>query len=199
MIEAECPALLIVDVQNDFCAGGALAVADGDLVVPVLNRLAARAAALGLPVYASRDWHPIDSTHFAANGGPWPTHCVQGTAGARLHPDLALPSGAMIVTTGTSRDEHGYSAFDGHVSGRGTFADDLRARGVDHLVVGGLATDYCVRATVLDARRLGFGVTVVEDGVRAVNLEEGAGDRALGEMRDAGALVTLAEHVFNAG
>ena len=199
MIEAECPALVIVDVQNDFCAGGALEVAGGDLVVPVLNRLAARAAALGFPVYASRDWHPIDSTHFAANGGPWPTHCVQGTAGARLHPDLALPSGAMIVTTGTSRDDHGYSAFDGQVSGRGTFADDLRARGVDHLVVGGLATDYCVRATVLDARRLGFGVTVVEDAVRAVNLEDGAGDRALEEMRDAGALVTLAGNVFNAG
>ncbi len=196
MIEAECPALLIVDLQNDFCAGGALAVADGDLVVPVLNRLAARAAALGLPVYASRDWHPIDSTHFAANGGPWPTHCVQGTAGARLHPDLALPSGAMIVTTGTTRDEHGYSAFDGQVSGRGTFADDLRARGVDHLIVGGLATDYCVRATVLDARRLGFGVTVVEDGVRAVNLEEGAGDRALDEMREAGASVKPAATVF---
>jgi len=199
MIEAECPALIIVDVQNDFCAGGALEVAGGDLVVPVLNRLAARAAALGFPVYASRDWHPIDSTHFAANGGPWPTHCVQGTAGARLHPDLALPSGAMIVTTGTGRDDHGYSAFDGQVSGRGALGDDLCARGVDHLVVGGLATDYCVRATVLDARRQGFGVTVVEDAVRAVNLEEGAGDRALDEMRDAGALVTVAENVFNAG
>lgn len=187
MIEAECPALLIVDVQNDFCPGGALAVAEGDQVVPVLNRLAARAGALGLPVYASRDWHPIDSRHFAANGGPWPTHCVAGTAGARLHPDLALPSGAMIVTKGTARDEHGYSAFDGRVAGRGTLLDDLRSRGVDHLVVGGLATDYCVRASVLDARRHGLGVTVVEDGVRAVNLVKRAGNRALDEMRAAGA------------
>ncbi len=126
MIEAECPALLIVDVQNDFCPGGALAVADGDQVVPVLNRLAARAAALGLPVYASRDWHPIDSIHFAANGGPWPAHCVAGTPGARLHPDLALPSRAMIVTKGTTRDDHGYSAFEGQVTGRGALADDLR-------------------------------------------------------------------------
>ena len=137
MIEAECPALLIVDVQNDFCPGGALAVDGGDQVVPVLNRLAARAAALGLPVYASRDWHPIDSPHFADHGGPWPAHCVAGTAGARLHPDLALPSGAMIVTKGTARDDHGYSAFEGTVTGRGTLADDLRARGVDHLIVGG--------------------------------------------------------------
>ena len=196
MIEADCPALLIVDLQNDFCAGGALAVEEGDLVVPVLNRLAARAAALGLPVYASRDWHPIDSLHFAANGGPWPTHCVAGTAGARLHPDLALPSGAMIVTKGTTRDADGYSAFDGQVTGRGALVDDLRARGVDHLVVGGLATDYCVRASVLDARRLGFGVTVAEDGVRAVNLVEGAGTRALDEMREAGAMVKIAADIF---
>ena len=196
MIEAECPALLIVDLQNDFCPGGALAVDGGDQVVPVLNRLAARAAALGLPVYASRDWHPTDSLHFAENGGPWPAHCVAGTAGARLHPDLALPSGAMIVTKGTARDDHGYSAFEGKVTGRGALADDLRARGVDHLVVGGLATDYCVRASVLDARRLGFGVTVVEDAVRAVNLVASAGDDALEEMRRAGAVVKPAAEIF---
>jgi nicotinamidase/pyrazinamidase len=196
MIEAESPALLIVDLQNDFCPGGALAVAGGDAVLPVVNRLAARAAARGLPVYASRDWHPPDSTHFAANGGPWPTHCVAGTAGARLHPDLALPASAMIVTKGVARDEHGYSAFDGTVTGRGSLLDDLRARGVDHLIVGGLATDYCVRATVLDARRHGLGVTVVEDGVRAVNLEEGAGTRALDEMREAGAEVRPAADIL---
>jgi nicotinamidase/pyrazinamidase len=196
MIEAECPALLIVDVQNDFCPGGALEVAEGDEVVPVMNRLAARAAALGLPVYASRDWHPVDSIHFADNGGPWPTHCVAGTPGARLHRDLALPSGAMIVTKGAARDEHGYSAFDGQVTGRGALLDDLRNRGVDHLVVGGLATDYCVRASVLDARRHGLGVTVVEDGVRAVNLVEGAGDDALEEMRRSGAAVKPAIEIF---
>ncbi len=190
MIEAECPALLIVDLQNDFCPGGALPVDGGDQIVPLLNRLAARAAARQLPVYASRDWHPADSAHFAANGGPWPTHCVAGTAGARLHPDLALPSGAMIVTKGTARDDHGYSAFEGQVTGRGPLADDLRARGVDHLVVCGLATDYCVRASVLDALRLGFRVTVAEDGIRAVDLVDGAGRRALDEMRAAGAMVT---------
>ena len=197
MIEAESPALLIVDVQNDFCPGGALAVAGGDAVLPVVNRLAARAAALGLPVYASRDWHPIDSTHFAANGGPWPTHCVAGTAGARLHPDLALPAGAMIVTKGVARDEHGYSAFDGTVTGRGSLLDDLLARGVDHLIVAGLATDYCVLASVLDARRHGLGVTVAEDGVRAVNVVEGAGARALQQMRDVGATVTPASEILS--
>jgi nicotinamidase/pyrazinamidase len=196
MIEAESPALLLVDVQNDFCPGGALAVADGDQVVPVLNRLAARAAALGVPVYASRDWHPADSSHFEVNGGPWPVHCVAGTPGARLHADLALPSTVMIVTKGTARDEHGYSAFDGRVTGRGTLLDDLRNRGVDHLIVGGLATDYCVRASVLDARRHGFGVTVAEDGIRAVNLQADAGKRALDEMREAGAAVLRSNEIL---
>ncbi len=197
MSEAAHPALLIVDLQNDFCPGGALPVGEGDTILPVVNRLAARAAALGLPVYASRDWHPADSLHFAVHGGPWPAHCVAGTAGARLHPDLALPSGAMIVTKGAAREEHGYSAFEGRVAGRGPLLDDLRARGVDHLVVCGLATDYCIRASVLDARRQGFGVTVVEDGVRAVDLAPGDGARALAAMHEAGATVTPAADVFN--
>ena len=196
MIEADHPALLIVDLQNDFCPGGALPVADGDRIVPTANRLAAQTAVLGLPVYASRDWHPADSLHFAAHGGPWPAHCVAGTAGARLHPDLALPSGAMIVTKGSTREEHGYSAFEGRVAGRGLLLDDLRARGVDHLVVCGLATDYCVRASVLDARAHGLGVTVVEDAIRAVDVAPGDGTRALAEMRQAGATLTPAADVF---
>jgi nicotinamidase/pyrazinamidase len=182
-------ALLLVDVQNDFCPGGALAVAGGDEVVPVLNRLAARASALGWPVYATRDWHPPDSLHFADNGGQWPVHCVAGTAGARLHADLALPPGAMIVTKGTTPESQGYSSFEGTVAGRGWFADELDARGVTHLLVGGLATDHCVRASVLDALGRGYQVTVVEDGVRAVNLTPDAGARAIDEMRRAGATV----------
>ena len=196
MIEADHPALLIVDLQNDFCPGGALPVADGDRILPPVNRLAAQAAVLGLPVYASRDWHPADSRHFAVHGGPWPVHCVAGTAGARLHPDLALPSGAMIVTKGSTREEHGYSAFEGRVAGRGLLLEDLRARGVDHLVVCGLATDYCVRASVLDARAHGLGVTVVEDAIRAVDVTQGDGTRALAEMRQAGATLTPAADVF---
>ena len=187
MSDERSPALLIVDVQNDFCAGGALAVRGGDDVVPVLNRLAARAAGLGWPVYASRDWHPADSRHFAIHGGPWPVHCVAGTTGARLHADLLLPGHAAIVTKGASRDDDGSSAFEGTVPGRGPVVDDLRARGVTHLVVGGLATDYCVRTTVLDALAHGLSVQVVEDAIRAVDVVPGDGQRALDEMRAAGA------------
>jgi nicotinamidase/pyrazinamidase len=184
--QGSSPAVLVVDVQNDFCQGGALAVPGGDAVIPVLNRLAARAAALGFPVYASRDWHPADSRHFAANGGQWPPHCVAGSTGARLHPDLDLPPGTLIVTKGVGRDDQGYSAFEGTIAGRGSLQADLRARGVDHLIVGGLATDYCVRATALDARRHGLAVTVVGDGIRAVDLSPGDGDRAIAELRGAG-------------
>ena len=192
-------ALLMVDVQNDFCPGGALPVEGGDEVVPVLNRLAARASALGWPVYASRDWHPPDSLHFADNGGRWPVHCVAGTPGARLHPDLALPSGTMIVTKGTTPESQGYSGFEGTVAGRGWFADDLETRGITHIVVGGLATDHCVRATVLDALGRGYEVTVVEDAIRPVNVTPDDGARALEEMRGAGATVVTSAEVDWAG
>lgn len=196
MSEDESPALLIVDVQNDFCPGGALPVTEGDAVVPVLRRLAARFAALGLPVYASRDWHPPDSMHFAAHGGDWPVHCVQGSQGARLREDLDLPPTAAIITKGTGRQDEGYTAMAGNVAGRGSFPEDLRARGVDHLYVGGLATDYCVRYSVLDALRHGFGVTVLTDAIRAVDVAPGDGDRALDEMRRAGATLASSNAVF---
>lgn len=194
--DARSSALLIVDVQNDFCPGGALAVPEGDRVVPVLSRLADRAGALGLPVYASRDWHPPDSRHFADNGGAWPVHCVAGTEGARLHPDLRLPPGAAIVSKGLGPHEDGYSVFEGTVPGRGSFPEELRARGVTHLIVGGLATDYCVRASVLDARAHGLDVTVVEDGIRAVEVKPGDGHRAIEEMKAAGARFARAADVF---
>ncbi|HEX7087813.1 MAG TPA: nicotinamidase [Vicinamibacterales bacterium] len=189
-------ALLIIDVQNDFCPGGALPVPEGDQVVPVLSRLAERAGALGLPVYASRDWHPPESVHFKSGGGPWPVHCVAGTPGAQFHPDLRLPPGTMIVSAGTSGEDDGYSAFEGTVAGRGSFEADLRARGVTHLIVGGLATDYCVRASVLDARRLGIDVTVVSDAVRAIDVQPGDGERALKEMREAGAELKKSDEIF---
>ena len=142
-------ALLIVDVQNDFCAGGALAVPDGDAVAPVLNDWIAAAQAAGAPVFASRDWHPADHISFQAQGGPWPPHCVQGTSGAAFHPGLRLPADVGVVSKGTEPDVEGYSAFE-----RTDFAERLRAAGVRRLWVGGLARDYCVRASVLDA----FGV-----------------------------------------
>jgi nicotinamidase/pyrazinamidase len=194
----DMPALLIVDVQNDFCPGGALPVAEGDQVVPVLRQLAARFAALGLPVYASRDWHPPDSTHFAVNGGEWPVHCVQGTDGARLREDLSLPRSAMIVTKGQRVHDQGYSAMVGEVAGRGSMLEDLHARGVNHLYVGGLATDYCVRHSVLDARQQGFGVTVLTDAIRPVDVSPGDGARALDEMRAAGATLAPASTLFAA-
>ncbi len=197
MTHDETPALLIVDVQNDFCPGGALAVRDGDQVVSVLRGLAARFGALGLPVYASRDWHPADSRHFATHGGAWPAHCVQGTEGARLREDLELPRSAAVVTKGQGVDDQGYTAMVGDVAGRGSLVDDLRARGVDRVYVGGLATDYCVRYTVLDALQRGFDVTVLTDAVRAVDVTPGDGARALEELHAAGATLAPASVVFS--
>lgn len=176
-------ALLVVDVQNDFCPGGALPVPDGDRVIPVLNRLAGRLA--GAPVYASRDWHPPDTRHFQAFGGPWPVHCVAGTHGAELHPDLRLPAGAVVVSKGQDRGDDGYSAFEGTTPEGRRLPDDLRERHVTDLLVGGLATDYCVRASVLDACRAGFRVTVVTDAVAGIGRDDTV--RALEEMRAAGA------------
>jgi nicotinamidase/pyrazinamidase len=186
-------ALLIVDVQNDFCPGGALAVAEGDRVVAPLRKLAARFGALGLPVYASRDWHPADSRHFKDQGGTWPVHCVQGSEGARLREDLQLPSSVMIVSKGQARHDDGYSAIAGDVAGRGSLLADLNARRVNHLYVGGLATDYCVKHSVLDALRQGIDVTVLTDAIRAVDVSPGDGARALEEMKAAGAKLATSE------
>ena len=186
------PALLIVDVQNDFCTGGALAVPDGESVVPPLRRLAQQFTALGLPVYATRDWHPSDSRHFAANGGTWPVHCVQGTPGAGLREDLKLPSSVQIVSKGQSRTDDGYSAVAGEVTGRGTLLEDLKTRGVDKVIVGGLATDYCVKHSVLDLLSQGYAVTLLTDAIRAVDLKPGDGKRAIDEMSRAGASLSTA-------
>jgi nicotinamidase/pyrazinamidase len=188
-------ALLIVDVQNDFCPGGALAVQDGDQVVPPLRKLAARFGALGRPVYASRDWHPLDSRHFKDFGGEWPVHCVQGTHGARLREDLQLPSSAMIVSKGQTRHDDGYSAIVGEVPGRGSLLAELSTRDVNHLYVGGLATDYCVKHTVLDALRQGIGVTLLTDAIRAVDVSPGDGSRSLDEMKAAGAELATSDSV----
>jgi nicotinamidase/pyrazinamidase len=188
-------ALLIVDVQNDFCPGGALAVDEGDRVIPPLRKLAARFGAIGRPVYASRDWHPRDSLHFKEFGGAWPVHCVQGTEGARLREDLKLPPSAMIVSKGQARHDDGFSAIAGDVAGRGSLLADLSARGINHLYVGGLATDYCVKHSVLDALRQGFAVTVLTDAIRAVDLSSGDGARAVDDMKAAGAELATSDTV----
>ena len=180
-------ALLVVDVQNDFCTGGALAVPGSDRVVDALNRHLRTAAERGQPIYATRDWHPARTSHFKDFGGEWPVHCVENTHGAAFHPDLQLPAGAIIVTKGDTADAHGYSAFEGATPDGTPLLDDLRRRGITHLYVGGLATDYCVRASVLDALKAGLRVTVLDDAIAGVDLKAGDSDRARDEMRAGGA------------
>lgn len=190
-------ALLIVDVQNDFCAGGALAVPDGEAVVTPLNAVAAAAAQRGLRVYASRDWHPADTTHFKERGGVWPVHCVAGSVGAKFHPRLVLPPSTVIIDKGDTNGVDGYSAFEGHAVDGRTLVEDLAAHDITHLLVGGLATDYCVKASALDARRAGLGVTLLEDAVRGVNVQPGDAARALDAMRAAGIAVMASTDVLS--
>jgi nicotinamidase/pyrazinamidase len=183
-------ALVVVDVQRDFCPGGALAAEGGERILPALNRHLAEALAGGLTIYATRDWHPETTSHFQAYGGEWPPHCVQGTAGAEFHPGLNLPAGAVVVSKGMDPDHPGYSAFDGQTPSGNAFADDLRARGIDRLLVAGIATDYCVRQTVLDARHAGFAVSVLLDAVTGIDAHPGDVTRALEVMAAAGATLT---------
>lgn len=178
-------ALLLVDVQNDFCPGGALAVTDGDAVVPVLNDWIAAAIQGGALVFASRDWHPADHLSFAEQGGPWPPHCVKDTPGAAFHPDLELPDDAAVVSKADQADREAYSAFDS-----GELGEKLGAAGVRRLWVGGLATDYCVKASVLDAVEVsGLEVHVITDAIRAVDVAPSDGEAALKAMREAGAIL----------
>lgn len=180
-------ALLVVDVQNDFLPGGALGVPDGDAVVPVMNRYLARFAAAGLPIFATRDWHPADHCSFQAQGGPWPPHCVQETPGAEFAPGLELPDAVSRIAKAIGTDKDSYSGFEGT-----ELAAELRAAGVSRLLIGGLATDYCVLNTVLDALREGFEVLLLIDAIRAVEVEPGDGDAAIARMTAAGAVpVTL--------
>jgi len=176
-------ALLIVDVQNDFLPGGSLAVPEGDRVVPVLNRYIRDFTAAGLPVYATRDWHPEGHCSFAAQGGPWPPHCRAGTRGAAFAPGLKLPEGAVVISKADTVEKDAYSGFQGT-----DLAERLQAAGVRRLFVGGLATDYCVLNTVRDALAAGFGVVLLEDAIRAVDVKPGDGARAEAEMVRAGAV-----------
>lgn len=183
-------ALIIIDVQNDFCSGGSLAVTGGDEVVPVLNQYIEQFTRAKLSIFATRDWHPENSRHFKIHGGLWPPHCIQGTKGAEFRADLALPDDVVIVSAGMAPDEEGYSGFDGKDGNGAGLADLLRARGVERVFVGGLATDYCVKETVLDALRHGFKAVLLEDAVRGVNLRPDDSERAIAEMVSAGASTT---------
>jgi nicotinamidase/pyrazinamidase len=174
-------ALLVVDVQNDFCPGGTLAVERGDEVVAPLNRLIDEFLQRAAPVYKSRDWHPPTTKHFAKYGGTWPVHCVQNTRGAEFHPALRDDPRIVVVSKGLG-DTDCYSAFD-----ETELAAQLHQQGIEQVLVGGLATDYCVKNTVLDALKHGFKVKALKHAMRAVDLQPGDGERAIEEMRAAGA------------
>lgn len=184
-------ALVMVDVQNDFCPGGALPVSEGDRIVRALNFLTEHIHF----VVATRDWHPQETSHFKEFGGVWPVHCVQGTPGAEFHSKLKIGN-ANIFSKGTKPDEDGYSGFDGVNEAGVSLEDFLKEYEIDTLVVGGLATDYCVKATVLDAIQRGFEVVVVVDAIRAVNIHAEDGMNALQEMRKAGAYISALRNVF---
>jgi nicotinamidase/pyrazinamidase len=175
-------ALIVVDVQNDFCPGGSLAVAHGDEVVAPLNQLMKEFLDRGEPVYKTRDWHPPRTKHFADYGGAWPVHCVQNTSGAEFHPDLLDDPRVAVISKGSDESAEGYSGFDGT-----GLAQMLRDQGVEEVLVGGLATDYCVKHTVLDGLRGGFKVKALADAMRPVNVNPDYGRKAIEEMSAAGA------------
>lgn len=187
----ERSALVVVDLQNDFAdPAGSLSVAGGETIVPIVNAAVRSALAAEALVVATQDWHPESTPHFAKDGGAWPVHCVGGTWGAELHPALALPTEAPRVRKGT-HGEDGYSGFTMRDPATEEeipteLEDLLRQRGIERVVVCGLATDYCVKATALDAGRLGFEVIVLEEAVAAVNIAADDGARALAEMTGAG-------------
>lgn len=181
----ETDALVVVDVQNTFCPGGTLPVPDGDAVVAPINRV--------MPlfdgrVWATQDWHPADHISFAGRGGPWPPHAVQNTDDAALHAGLDRSKIGRVVRKGTTSERDAYSGFSGT-----DLADQLRAAGIERVFVAGLATDYCVKATALDAKAAGFEVAVLTDASRAVDVVPGDGDRALAEMAAAGATLATSD------
>lgn len=183
-------ALIIVDLQRDFLPGGALPVPQGDEVVPVINAYIGLFKDKGLPIVATRDWHPPNHCSFKDRGGPWPPHCVQGTPGAQFAPGLELPPDALIVSKATDPQEEAYSGFQGT-----DLHERLKSMGVRRLFVGGLATDYCVLSTVKDALSLGYRVFLLRDAVRAVDAHPGDGDRAVEEMVSLGAVPVEIEEV----
>lgn len=183
-------ALIIVDVQNDFCPGGALPVTDGDKVVPILNDYIKRFREENAPLFATRDWHPKDHISFKENGGVWPPHCMQWTNGAQFHPGLDLSGDVEIVSKGTSPKDEAYSGFQGT-----NLTAELRKKGIKTLYIGGLAIDYCVKHTVLDAAKEGFEVFFLEDGSKGVDVNPGDSKKAIDDMTSAGARIVTVDSV----
>lgn len=184
-------ALLIVDLQKDFCPGGSLAVEGGDQVVAPANQLIRAFEERGWPVYFTRDWHPPNHCSFKVNGGPWPPHCVAGTPGAEFHQDLYVPADAPIISKADEPDKEAYSGFEGTSLER-----QLKALDIEAVIVAGLTTDYCVKTTALDAHRLGFRVTVAVDAIRAVNVRPDDGQCAIKHMQIRGVEFTENEELM---
>ncbi|MDE1857725.1 MAG: isochorismatase family protein [Thaumarchaeota archaeon] len=175
-------ALLVVDVQNDFCPGGTLAVPRGDSIVPGLNRVISAFTGARLPIFFTRDWHPANHCSFKAQGGIWPPHCVQGTYGAEIHGGVQRPSGSVLINKGDDPGKEAYSGFQGT-----DLADRLRKLGVKEVFIGGLTIEYCVRTTAEDALRGGFAVHVILDCVKGLEIHTGDSAAAVDEMVRAGA------------
>lgn len=193
-MEGRC-GLLVVDVQIDFCTGGALPVPKGDLVVPAMNRYIQLFSKSGCAIFASRDWHPAETRHFKQFGGLWPVHCVQQSKGAEFHPELLLPEETIVISAGMGRDDEGYSCFEGRSEEGTPFADVLRHMEVRKLFVGGLATEYCVKESVLDALRHDLQVTLLTDAVRGIDVKPGDAERAVAQMVEAGAELATLESI----
>jgi nicotinamidase/pyrazinamidase len=178
-------ALLVVDVQRDFCPGGSLAVKDGDKVVPKLNKVVEAFQSAGVPVFFTRDWHPPDHISFKSRDGPWPPHCVQGTPGAEFHPRLKVPKDAVVISKGAEPDFEAYSGFQGTDLGK-----RLKDLGVEEVFIGGLTTDYCVKESSIDALSMGLKVNVLTDCIKGVNVRPDDSDTALRLIASKGARLT---------
>ena len=190
-------ALLVVDVQLDFCPGGVLPVPEGDTIIPVLNKYIKLFSGHKPPVFASRDWHARQTKHFKEFGGTWPQHCVRDTKGARFHPVLTLPAGSIILSKGMSSDDDSYSAFQAVDDQKTAFDALLRKHEITSLFIGGLATDYCVKWTVLDALKFGYKTTLLIDAIKGVDIKPGDSEVALDEMTRLGAQTTTFETLSN--
>lgn len=188
-------ALIIIDVQNDFCQGGALPVPEGNKVIPVLNRYLALFSKNKQQVIATRDWHPQVTKHFKQFGGQWPSHCVQNTWGAQFHPDLQLPTETVIISAGMSEDKQGYSGFEGVDPKGKSLYDVLKSKHTINLLIGGLATEYCVKMTVLDALEYGFKVKLLIDAIKGINVKPNDSQEAINEMVLRGAHPTTIDSI----
>lgn len=175
-------ALLVVDIQNDFCPGGSLSVKDGDGIVWPVNRLIESFTAAGLPIVFTRDWHTVDHCSFSEFGGIWPAHCIADTYGAAFHEDLLIPGNAIVVSKAEKVNSDAYSGFEGT-----KLDEELKNLNVDELIIAGLATDYCVKNTLIDAISLGYTATIATEGIRAVNLQAGDEEKATSQMKEKGA------------